>query len=169
MKLLVASDIHGSYFYCKKLIDNFNSENFDYLVLLGDILYHGPRNDLSLEYDCKKVSELLNKYSDKIIAVKGNCDAEVDQLMLKFSIEEKNMLIVDNDKKIFLTHGHLYNEVNIPPLRDINYLFFGHTHRKMLREVDGITFANPGSVSLPKDGTNSYFIYDDGKITFYEL
>ena len=169
MKLLVASDIHGSYFYCKKLIDKFNSENFDYLVLLGDILYHGPRNDLSLEYDCKKVSELLNKYSDKIIAVKGNCDAEVDQLMLKFSIEEKNMLIVDNDKKIFLTHGHLYNEVNIPPLRDINYLFFGHTHRKMLREVDGITFANPGSVSLPKDGTNSYFIYDDGKITFYEL
>lgn len=169
MKLLVASDIHGSYFYCKKLIDKFNSENFDYLVLLGDILYHGPRNDLSLEYDCKKVSELLNKYSDKIIAVKGNCDAEVDQLMLKFSIEEKNMLIVDNDKKIFLTHGHLYNEVNIPPLRDINYLFFGHTHRKMLREVDGITFANPGSVSLPKDGTNSYFIYEDGKITFYEL
>ena len=169
MKLLVASDIHGSYFYCKKLIDKFNSENFDYLVLLGDILYHGPRNDLSLEYDCKKVSELLNKYSDKIIAVKGNCDAEVDQLMLKFSIEEKNMLIVDNDKKIFLTHGHLYNEVNIPPLRDINYLFFGHTHRKMLRDVDGITFANPGSVSLPKDGTNSYFIYEDGKITFYEL
>jgi len=169
MKLFVASDIHGSLYYCKKMIEKFNEGNFDYLVLLGDILYHGPRNDLSMEYDTKGVSELLNKYSDKIIAVKGNCDAEVDQLMLKFSIEEKNMLIVDNNNKIFLTHGHLYNEVNLPPLRDINYLFFGHTHRKLLKEIDGITYANPGSVSLPKDGTNSYFIYEDGKITFYEL
>lgn len=169
MKLFVASDIHGSYFYCKKMIEKFNQDNYDYLVLLGDILYHGPRNDLSLEYDCKKVAELLNKYSDKIIAVKGNCDAEVDQLMLKFSIEEKNMLIVDNDNKIFLTHGHLYNEVNIPPLRDINYLFFGHTHRKFLKEIDGITFANPGSVSLPKDNSNSYLVYDNGKIEFHDL
>ena len=169
MKLFVASDVHGSYYYCKKMIEKFNEDNYDYLVLLGDILYHGPRNELSMEYDCKKVSELLNQYSDKIIAVRGNCDAEVDQLILKFSIEEKNMLIVDNNNKIFLTHGHLYNEVNMPPLRDINYLFFGHTHRKLLKKIDGITYANPGSISLPKDGTNSYFVYEDGKITFYEL
>ena len=84
MKLFVASDIHGSYYYCKKMIEKFNVDNYDYLVLLGDILYHGPRNELSMEYDCKKVSELLNEYKDKIIAVKGNCDAEVDQMMLKF-------------------------------------------------------------------------------------
>ena len=169
MKLFVASDIHGSYAYCKKMIDKFNMDNYDYLLLLGDILYHGPRNDLSMEYDPKKVSKLLNEYKDKIIAVKGNCDAEVDQMMLEFSIEEKNMLIVDNDKKIFLTHGHIYNENNLPPLRDINYLFCGHTHRKMLLEVDGITIANPGSVSLHKDESNSYLVYDNGKITFYEL
>ena len=169
MKLFVASDIHGSFYYCKKMIEKFEEDNYDYLVLLGDILYHGPRNDLSMEYDTKKTSNLLNKYKNKIIAVKGNCDAEVDQLMLEFSIEEKNMLIVDNDKKIFLTHGHLYNDCNMPPLRDIDYLFFGHTHRKLLKEIDGITYANPGSVSLPKDGTNSYLVYDNGKITFYEL
>ncbi len=169
MKLFVASDIHGSYYYCKKMIDKFNEDNYDYLVLLGDILYHGPRNELSMEYDCKKVAKLLNQYKDKIVAVRGNCDAEVDQMMLDFSIQENNMLIINNDKKIFLTHGHNYSDCNIPPLRDIDYLFFGHTHRKMLREVDGIIFANPGSISLPKDGTNSYFVMDDDKITFYEL
>ena len=169
MKLFVASDIHGSYYYCKKMIEKFNEDNYDYLVLLGDILYHGPRNDLSMEYDCKKVSELLNEYKDKIIAVKGNCDAEVDQMMLKFSIMENNMLIVNNDKKIFLTHGHIYNENNLPPLRDIDYLFCGHTHRKLDIVVDNVRVVNPGSVSLPKDGTNSYFVMDDDKITFYEL
>ena len=169
MKLFVASDIHGSYYYCKKMIERFEMDNYDYLVLLGDILYHGPRNDLTMEYDCKKTAKLLNKYKDKIIAVKGNCDAEVDQMMLEFSIEEKNMLIVNNDKKIFLTHGHLYNENNIPPLRDIDYLFLGHTHRKLDVMVDGIRVLNPGSISLPKDGSNSYFVMDDDKITFYEL
>ena len=169
MKLFVASDIHGSYYYCKKMIEKFNEDNYDYLVLLGDILYHGPRNDLSMEYDPKKVSDLLNLYKDKIVCVRGNCDAEVDQMMLDFSIEEKNMLIINNDKKIFLTHGHIYNENNLPPLRDIDYLFCGHTHRKLLTEVDGVTVVNPGSVSLPKDGTNSYFVMDDDKITFYEL
>ena len=169
MKLFVASDLHGSFYYCKKMIEKFNEDNYDYLVLLGDILYHGPRNELSMEYDCKKVSELLNKYKDKIIAVKGNCDAEVDQMMLEFSIEEKNMLIVNNDKKIFLTHGHIYNENNLPPLRDIDYLFCGHTHRKLDVLVDNVRVVNPGSVSLPKDGTNSYFVMDDDKITFYEL
>jgi hypothetical protein len=169
MKLFVASDIHGSYFYCKKMIDKFNEDKYDYLVLLGDILYHGPRNDLSMEYDPKKVSKLLNEYKEKIICVRGNCDAEVDQMMLDFSIEEKNMLIVNNDKKIFLTHGHIYNENNLPPLRDIDYLFCGHTHRKLDINVSGIRVVNPGSISLPKDGTNSYFVMDDDKITFYEL
>lgn len=169
MKLFVASDIHGSFTYCKKMIDKFNEDKYDYLVLLGDILYHGPRNDLSLDYDPKKVSDLLNLYKDKILCVRGNCDAEVDQMMLDFSIEEKNMLIVNNDKKIFLTHGHIYNENNLPPLRDIDYLFCGHTHRKLLKEVDGVTVVNPGSVSLPKDGTNSYFVMADDKILFYEL
>ncbi len=169
MKLFVASDIHGSFYYCKKMIEEFEKDNYDYLVLLGDILYHGPRNELSMEYDCKKVSELLNKYKDKIIAVKGNCDAEVDQMMLEFSIEEKNMLIVNNDKKIFLTHGHIYNENYLPPLRDIDYLFCGHTHRKLDVIVDNVRVVNPGSISLPKDGSNSYFVMDDDKITFYEL
>ena len=169
MKLLVASDIHGSYYYCKKLIEKFNQDKYDYLVLLGDILYHGPRNELSMEYDCKKVAQLLNKYKDKIVAVRGNCDAEVDQMMLKFSIMENNMLIVNNDKKIFLTHGHIYNENNLPPLRDIDYLFCGHTHRKLNVLVDNVRVVNPGSVSLPKDGSNSYFVMDNDKITFYEL
>ena len=169
MKLFVASDIHGSLYYCKKMLEKFDEDNYDYLVLLGDILYHGPRNDLSMEYDTKGVSQLLNKYKNKIIAVRGNCDAEVDQMMLEFSIMENNMLIVDNDKKIFLTHGHLFNESYLPPLRDINYLFYGHTHRKLLAQDAGITVANPGSISLPKDGSNSYFVYDNGKITFYEL
>ena len=90
-------------------------------------------------------------------------------MLKRLLINTLSLLIVNNDKKIFLTHGHNYSDCNIPPLRDIDYLFFGHTHRKMLREVDGITFANPGSISLPKDGTNSYFVMDDDKITFYEL
>ena len=169
MKLFVASDIHGSFYYCKKMIEKFNEDNYDYMVLLGDILYHGPRNELSMVYDCKKVSELLNKYKDKIIAVRGNCDAEVDQMMLEFSIMENNMLVVNNDKKIFLTHGHIYNENNLPPLRDIDYLFCGHTHRKLNVIVDGVNVLNPGSISLPKDGSNSYFVMDNDKITFYEL
>lgn len=169
MKLLIASDIHGSYIYCKKLIDKFESDDYDYLVLLGDILYHGPRNDLDYEYDPKKVAELLNKYSKKIVAVRGNCDAEVDQMMLDFDISNPSTLIVNGTKKIFLTHGHLYGPNNLPPLMNIDYLFYGHTHRKLLENYDGVICMNPGSVTLPKDGTHSYAVMNDDKITFYEL
>lgn len=169
MKLLIASDIHGSYTYCKKLIDIFDNDNFDYLVLLGDILYHGPRNDLPMEYDTKKVAKLLNERKNKIIAVRGNCDSEVDQMVLDFNVSEPNMLIMNNDKKIFLTHGHKYGPTNFPPLTDIDYLFSGHTHIKMLETINNVVCMNPGSVSIPKDGSHSYAVMDNDNIELFIL
>lgn len=169
MKLFIASDIHGSLFYTNKMLEKFEESKCDYLVLLGDILYHGPRNGLSLEYDPKGVSKRLNEYKKCIIAVRGNCDAEVDQMMLEFPIMEANSYIFMDGKRIFLTHGHVYNDVNLPPLRDIDYLFFGHTHCSLLKNVDGITVLNPGSISFPKDGQNSYAIMENGEIKIYPL
>lgn len=156
MRYLIASDLHGSAYYVEKLMDVFNNGRFDKLILLGDILYHGPRNNLPLEYNPKKVIELLNSISNKIICVKGNCDSEVDQMVLDFMIHDKLKIEIDN-LKIYLEHGH-----HLEKYEEDSYVLFGHTHIKKCEVVDNVTYLNPGSVSIPKDKTHSYMIYDDG-------
>ena len=160
MKYLVASDIHGSSYYANKLIEIIDKENIDKLILLGDIYYHGPRNPLPYKYDPKMVSELLNNIKDKVLAVKGNCDSEVDQMISKFEIKD-NLLVNILDKKFYFTHGHKHNKDNLP-CEDFDVLVYGHFHVNFIENINGKTFINPGSTSLPKEKTeNSFMIIDE--------
>ena len=166
MKLIIASDIHGSAFWCRKLLELVDREQPEKLILLGDLLYHGPRNDLPKEYAPKAVIPMLSGLKDKIIAVRGNCEAEVDQMVLPFPcMAEYSQLPVDG--KIFhLTHGHHGSPEALPPLPEGSIFLSGHTHVKRDDVVSGIRCLNPGSVSIPKDGSNSCLIYEDGAFTF---
>ena len=162
MKLLIASDIHGSAYWCRKLMDVINRENPAKVILLGDILYHGPRNDLPKDYAPKEVIKMLSEIQYKIICVRGNCDAEVDQMVLPFScMNEYVQLFIDN-KVFYCTHGHHANPEALPMLSAGDVFLYGHTHIKRDEMVNGIRCLNPGSVSIPKDGTNSCLIYEDG-------
>ena len=167
MKLLIASDIHGSAYWCKKLLEQFNSEGADKLVLLGDSLYHGPRNPLPDEYAPQKVFEMLNPLADKIIAVRGNCDSEVDQMVLNFNVSSDYAEIWDGGKKITLSHGHRL----VPPLGNGDVYITGHTHVPLnVVEKEGYLHLNPGSVSLPKENSaHGYILYDNGEFIFKEL
>ena len=166
MRLLIASDIHGSALYTAQLLERFKAENADRLVLLGDVLYHGPRNDLPDGYAPKQVIEMLNPLADRILCVRGNCDTEVDQMVLKFPVLADYGFILDGDTAIYLTHGHIYNETHLPPVRRGDAVLYGHTHIPVMHTVDGITFANPGSVSIPKNGsTRGYLLYENGRLT----
>lgn len=161
MKILFITDIHGSFYYAKKALEVFEKENADFIALLGDELYHGPRNPLPEEYNPMEVAKLLNKFTDKIIAVKGNCDSEVDQMMLDFSIEAAHSIILCNGRRLFLTHGHIYNEDNLPKLSTGDVLIYGHTHINKIEKKEGILVINLASISLPKEGSpNSYGILD---------
>ena len=166
MKLIIASDIHGSAYWCGRLVEEIEKENPDKVVLLGDLLYHGPRNDLPRDYAPKKVIPMLSALSERIIAVRGNCEAEVDQMVLPFPcLAEYSQLLVDG--RIFhLTHGHHGNPQNLPQLPKDSVFLYGHTHVKFDQEVAGIRCLNPGSVSIPKDGSHSYLVYEDGVFTF---
>lgn len=164
MKLMIASDIHGSAFYAKKLMDAFKNENADRLVLLGDILYHGPRNDLPEGYSPKETAELLNEIKDKILCVRGNCDSEVDQMMLKFPIMADYAVLLYDEKVIYLTHGHKSCDELSMPLSKGDIILSGHTHVPVCTERNGITYMNPGSVSIPKEMSPAgYMIFEDGK------
>ena len=166
MKLMIASDIHGSEFWCRKLLEAFENEKADRILLLGDILYHGPRNDLPLGYAPKKVIELLNAIKDKIFCVRGNCDTEVDQMVLEFPILADYAVIPLEDRLIYATHGHNYNEAKLPPLQNGDILLHGHTHVQVIREHENYTYINPGSVSIPKENTgHGYAILENGKVT----
>ncbi|MBE7047465.1 MAG: phosphodiesterase [Ruminococcaceae bacterium] len=170
MKWIIASDIHGSKYYCEKLIERFNEEKADKILLLGDILYHGPRNDLPGGHDPKGVIEILNGYKDKILCVRGNCDAEVDQMVLEFPIMADYLLITEGDKTIFATHGHIYNETNLPPMGMGDIILNGHTHISKCVEYDSFVYMNPGSVSIPKGGTpNGYMTMEDGLFVWKNL
>ncbi|MCQ2467008.1 MAG: phosphodiesterase [Clostridia bacterium] len=170
MKFLVASDIHGDATWCQKVIDKFNEEKADRLVLLGDILYHGPRNDLPASYAPKKVIDLLNAMSDKILAVRGNCDTEVDQMVLKFPIMADYAYIVSGDVTVFATHGHHVNPANPPMLPSNSVLLCGHTHVAKDEMMDGFRYMNPGSPSIPKENTMpSYIIIEDGVLTLKQF
>ena len=165
MKWLIASDIHGSEFYCKKVLEAFDREQADRLLLLGDVLYHGPRNDLPKEYAPKKVIALLNERKERILCVRGNCDTEVDQMVLEFPILADYLLIFEKGRRFFITHGHHYNAETPPLLSAGDFLIHGHTHVLTVTPFgDGLTYLNPGSVSLPKENNPpSYMIYEDGK------
>lgn len=169
MRLLIVSDIHGSLYWCKRIIEKFKQINADRLVILGDILYHGARNKLPLEYNPKAVAELLNEYKNVIIAIKGNCDSEVDEMVLEFPLLRNNVLLVNNHN-LFLTHGHLYSEANVPFLGEKDILAYGHTHVPFIKEKDGIRIINPGSPSIPKGNSKpSYIIIDQGLIVLEEF
>lgn len=134
MKLFIISDIHGSLYYLKKVMEIFGKENYDKLVILGDELYHGPRNPLPKDYSPKEVIEILNKYKDKIIAVRGNCDSEVDQMVLSYPIMSDYSMIYLGNKRVFLTHGHIYNIDNLLPMSEGDILLYGHFHIPMIEK-----------------------------------
>ena len=158
MKLMAASDIHGSAFYCRELLEAFEREKADKLLLLGDILYHGPRNDLPLSYAPKQVINVLNNYADKIIAVKGNCDAEVDQMVLNFTIHDEYRLNYH-----LLTHGHHLDTLN---LNDIKVVLFGHTHVNKIYKENNITYINVASITIPKENCQrTYGILENNEIS----
>ena len=166
MKLLIASDIHGSAYWCGKLMDLIQAENPDRVILLGDLLYHGPRNDLPKDYAPKQVIPMLSGIQEKIVAVRGNCEAEVDQMVLPFPcLADYAELLVDG-KLFHLSHGHHQNPEHLPPLPQGSVFLFGHTHVKLDQQVNGIRCLNPGSVSIPKDGSHSCLIYENEKFSF---
>lgn len=170
MKLMIASDIHGSAYWCERLMEKFREEVPGRLLLLGDILYHGPRNDLPREYAPKRVAEILNSISEKLLCVRGNCDSEVDQMMLDFPIMADYCMIYDGEREIFATHGHKYSPENPPKLSENAVLLCGHTHISDDRAVGNFRYMNPGSVSIPKGGTShGYMIYEDGNFAFKTL
>ncbi len=165
MKLMFASDIHGSLYYAEKTVNAFKAEKAEKLILLGDLLYHGPRNDLPKDYNPKGVIELLNGCNQNIMAVRGNCEAEVDQMVLDFNVMADYALIFEKGRTWFITHGHIYNTSNPPKLNRGDLLIHGHTHIQTVEEQpEGYVYINPGSVAIPKNGSShSYMIYDDGK------
>ena len=164
MKFVIASDIHGSAYWCGKLVELMEQVQPDKLLLLGDLLYHGPRNDLPRDYAPKQVIPMLSAYKDKIIAVRGNCEAEVDQMVLPFPCLADCALVTDGDTAFYLTHGHHANPDNLPPLAPGTIILSGHTHVKMDEVRGQIRCVNPGSVSIPKDGSHSCMVWDNGAL-----
>ena len=170
MKLIIASDIHGSAYWCGRLCELIEAENPDRIVLLGDLLYHGPRNDLPRDYAPKQVIPMLSALKEKILAVRGNCEAEVDQMVLSFPVMADYAALLVDGHAVYATHGHVWNEDNPPPLQAGDVLLCGHTHIPCCHRHEGFTYVNPGSVSLPKQNTpHSYATLRDGVMTWFDL
>lgn len=172
MKYLVASDIHGSAFYCRKLISVFNKENPDNLILLGDILYHGPRNDLPKDYAPKECISLLNNVANKIVCVQGNCDAEVDQMVLNFPIKPGYIILehYNSRRNFIITHGHHINQENMIEHNEGDILLHGHTHVPCCIEHETYIYMNPGSTSIPKENSHhGYMIINDDKVLWKDF
>ncbi len=153
MKWLIASDLHGSSSTCRELLKAFEREGADRILFLGDILYHGPRNDLPEAYEPKEVIRLLNERKDCVFCVRGNCDTEVDQMVLEFPILASYALLSWEDRVLFATHGHKFNAQNLPPLKEGSVVLCGHTHIPIWEKHSGIYVFNPGSVTIPKGGS----------------
>lgn len=170
MKLLIASDIHGSAYYCKGLMAALEREKPDKLVLLGDLLYHGPRNDLPRDYAPKEVITMLSTQKERLLCVRGNCDTEVDQMVLPFPILADYCLLYVGGHVVFATHGHNHNEQQLPPLQKGSVLLHGHTHVPACRVHEDYVYLNPGSVSIPKEGSpHSYMVWSDRLIEWKAL
>ncbi len=167
MKLLVVSDIHGSLFYANKILSIIDKENVNKIILLGDLYYHGPRNPLPSDYNPMEVSKILNSLKNKLLCIKGNCDAEVDEMISDFKFNNHINMIINN-KKFMFTHGHKYNIDNKP--NDIDVLVYGHFHTGFIKEENNKLYINSGSLSLPKNNTqNSYLIIDDNTIYLKDI
>lgn len=171
MKWMIASDLHGSAYYCRKMLEAFEREGADRLFLLGDLLYHGPRNDLPREYAPKEVIPLLNGKKEKLLCVRGNCDAEVDQMVLEFPVLADYAVLPVGQRLIYATHGHIYNVRNLPPLAPGDVLLHGHTHVPAWTEFgQGNLYLNPGSVSIPKENSpHSYMTLEGNTMQWKEL
>lgn len=175
MKLMIASDIHGSAAYCRRMLEAYDREKAEKLLLLGDILYHGPRNDLPEEYAPKEVISMLNPMREKLLCVRGNCDTEVDQMVLEFPVLADYCYLYLDGTAVFASHGHLFSPQKLPPLRNGEILLNGHTHIPACEEIAGADgkrcmYLNPGSVSIPKEGSeHSYMIYEDGTFIWRNL
>ena len=170
MKWMIASDIHGSAAYCEKLLAAFGREQADRLLLLGDLLYHGPRNDLPQGYAPKEVIAQLSGVKDKVFCVRGNCDAEVDQMVLPFPVLADYCLLEQKGRVVFATHGHHYNLENPPLLQPGDVLLHGHTHIPAKDNSLGFWYLNPGSVSIPKENSpHSYMTLEDGQFLWKDL
>ena len=170
MKWLIASDIHGSAYYCRKLLEAYKKEKADRILLLGDVLYHGPRNDLPKDYNPKAVIAMLNEIKQDILCVRGNCDTEVDQMVLEFPILADYAVLTVGDKLIYATHGHVYNNGKLPPLHKGDILLHGHTHVPKCDEFETHVYINPGSVSIPKENSeHSYMILEGNEFKWKNL
>lgn len=171
MKWMIASDLHGSAYYCRKMLEALEREGADRLFLLGDLLYHGPRNDLPREYAPKEVIPLLNGKKEKLLCVRGNCDAEVDQMVLEFPVLADYAVLSVGRRLIYATHGHIYHVKNLPPLAPGDVLLHGHTHVPAWIEFgQGNLYLNPGSVSIPKENSpHSYMTLEGNTMQWKEL
>ena len=171
MKWMIASDLHGSAYYCRKMLEAFERERADRLFLLGDLLYHGPRNDLPREYAPKEVIPLLNGKKEKLLCVRGNCDAEVDQMVLEFPVLADYAVLPVRQRLIYATHGHIYHVKNLPPLAPGDVLLHGHTHVPAWTEFGQENlYLNPGSVSIPKENSpHSYMTLEGNTMQWKEL
>ena len=160
---MIASDLHGSADYCEELLRQYACEKADRLLLLGDLLYHGPRNDLPKDYAPKEVIAMLNEVKDLIYAVRGNCEAEVDQMVLEFPVMADYCILVLDQKTFYATHGHVYNQDHLPPIQKGDILIHGHTHVYKAERKENYILLNPGSVSIPKEGNPpTYAVVQDG-------
>ena len=170
MKLMIASDIHGSAKWCARMLEAWRAEAPERLLLLGDLLYHGPRNDLPEAYAPKKVIAMLNEIAPALLCVRGNCEAEVDQMVLDFPVMADYAALFVDGRVFYMTHGHALGEANPPKLNAGDVLLCGHTHVPCLHRHAAFTYVNPGSVAIPKDGSaHSYCVYEDGIITWKDL
>ncbi len=166
MKLVVISDVHGSAKWCREALRVVEEQSPDKVVLLGDLLYHGPRNPLPDEYDPAEVARMLNSIASQVVAVRGNCDAEVDQMMLDFPCMADYALVMDGARQLYCTHGHLWSPESLPPLPEGAAFLYGHFHVKKNELLDGVQLFNPGSAAIPKDGSHSVGLYEDGVFSF---
>ena len=164
MKWLIASDIHGSAYYCEEIFRVFREEKADRVLLLGDLLYHGPRNRLPETYDPQKAISILNAHKEDILCVRGNCDTEVDQMVLEFPIMAEYAILTDGEQVVFATHGHKWNLNHLPPLRSNDILLHGHTHIPCrVCAPNGTMVLNPGSATLPKEKSHhGYMTWENG-------
>ncbi len=170
MKLLIASDLHGSALYCAQLLDKMDSARAQRMLFLGDILYHGPRNDLPEGYAPKKVAAMLNERKNQLLCVRGNCEAEVDQMVLEFPVLADYAVLPLTNRMIYATHGHVYNADHLPPIMEGDVLLHGHTHVLKAEKREHFYLLNPGSVSLPKEGNpRTYAVLDEERFSIYDF
>lgn len=170
LKWMIASDLHGSAYWCRMMLERMEEEQANRLLLLGDLLYHGPRNDLPEEYDPKQVFAMLNEQKDRILAIRGNCDSEVDQMVLEFPILADYAVLPVGKHLVYATHGHVYNVDTPLPMSKGDVMLYGHFHVPRFASVNGNFFLNPGSVSLPKEDTpHSYMTLEGNRFCWKDV